>query len=80
MKEEVVMQRTQVYLTLEERAALTALAKQSGKTQSQLLREAVDEFLEKRHTINRAAILQKAKGMWAKRAASLLLSRKSRNP
>ncbi len=38
--------RTQIYLTREQRAKLDALAKREDKTLAQLIREAVDRFLE----------------------------------
>jgi predicted DNA-binding protein len=61
------MLRTQVYLTKEERGSLNIIAKQTGHTQSQLVREAIDRFVSQFQYDNRAAILRKAKGLWAKR-------------
>jgi predicted nucleic acid-binding protein len=40
------MVRTQIYLTKKERDSLTALAKATGKRQSELIREAVDLLIE----------------------------------
>ena len=40
------MVRTQVYLTERERSELAALAKATGKKQSELIREAVDRLIE----------------------------------
>jgi predicted DNA-binding protein len=40
------MVRTEIYLTEEERGALNALATSTGKKQAQLIREAVDRFIE----------------------------------
>ncbi len=61
------MQRTQIYLTNEERSSLNTITKQTGKSQSQLIREAVDYFISQFRPINRKASLQQAKGLWAKR-------------
>jgi len=61
------MHRTQVYLTNEERNGLSAITKQTGKSQSQLIREAIDFFISQSQPANRKASLQKAKGLWAKR-------------
>lgn len=62
------MIRTQIYLTKEERTALNFIAKQTTKTQSELIREAIDNFLEhfQRHR-DRKAVLRQAKGLWKKR-------------
>jgi len=38
--------RTQIYLTKEQRAKLDALAKREDKTLAELIREAVDRYLE----------------------------------
>jgi len=38
-----IMERTQIYLTGEETRALDARAKESGRSKSQLIREAIDE-------------------------------------
>ena len=41
------MQRTQIYLSEAERQGLRALAQRSGRSQSALIREAIDSFLER---------------------------------
>lgn len=38
--------RTQIYLTAEQRERLDALARQHGKALAELVREAVDEYLD----------------------------------
>ena len=42
--------RTQIYLTAEQRERLDELAKRERKTLAQLIREAVDRFLQEAHT------------------------------
>jgi predicted transcriptional regulator len=61
------MVRTQIYLTEEERDGLDAIAKSTGKKQSELIREAVDRFLDLRKGNRRVAILNDAAGMWKDR-------------
>lgn len=58
------MVRTQIYLTEEERAALGALAKSTGKKQAELIREAVDQFIELASRHRRDEVLARAAGMW----------------
>jgi metal-responsive CopG/Arc/MetJ family transcriptional regulator len=62
------MVRTQIYLTEEERDGLDAIAKSTGKKQSELIREAVDRFLDLRRGMHRTAILNAAAGMWRGRS------------
>ena len=56
--------RTQIYLTKKERDALVALAKATGKKQSELIREAVDRLIEQSDAQRRKAVLEKVAGMW----------------
>lgn len=63
-----MMERTQIYLTQEERAALRAIAERRGQTQSEIIREAIDRFLEEEPdevSVNEA--LEKSFGIWADR-------------
>ncbi len=62
------MVRTQIYLTEEERDGLNAIAKSTGKKQSELIREAVDRFLDLRRGMRRSAVLRDAAGMWRDRS------------
>ncbi len=61
------MVRTQIYLTEPERVGLDAAAKATGKKQSQLIREAVDRFLDLAQGPRRATVLQEAAGLWKNR-------------
>ncbi len=61
------MVRTQIYLTEEERAGLIALAKTSGKKQSELIREAIDRFLTLFDDVRYRAVIDNAAGMWKDR-------------
>lgn len=62
------MQRTQIYLTTEEQQGLRQLAERSGRTQSDLIREAIDHYLLERSPDDRRALLARAGGLWAGRS------------
>ena len=62
------MVRTQIYLTEQEQYALRDIADRTGKTQSQLIREAVDRLIEQASANSRAQIMAEAAGMWQSRA------------
>jgi len=61
------MVRTQIYLTEEEKDGLDAVAKSTDKKQSEIIREAVDRFLDLTRGNRRKAILHEAAGMWRNR-------------
>jgi predicted transcriptional regulator len=61
------MVRTQIYLTEEERAGLDAVAKATDRKQSEIIREAVDRFLDLTRGDRRTTILGEAAGMWKHR-------------
>jgi hypothetical protein len=61
------MVRTQVYLTENEQSNLRGLANQTGKPQSELIREAIDLFFVAQKPATRISNLKKAKGLWKNR-------------
>lgn len=63
------MFRTQIYLTEEERERLLLLSKELGQHQSALIREAIDQFIEKKflEKKKKRPALKKAAGLWADR-------------
>jgi len=63
----VQMGRTQIYLTESEQQALRALSRRTGRTQSELIREAVDRFIAQPEKIDRRSLLKQARGMWQSR-------------
>ncbi len=61
------MVRTQIYLTEHQRGELNAIAKTDKKTQSELIREAVDLLIEKKSHSRRKEIINQAAGIWKDR-------------
>jgi Arc/MetJ-type ribon-helix-helix transcriptional regulator len=61
------MVRTQVYLTPEEQGALQALSRRTGRSQSELIREAIDAMLARSDEPERRSQLQQARGLWSDR-------------
>jgi predicted transcriptional regulator len=61
------MIRMQIYLTDEERSALQAISFETGKTQSELIRKAVDDFIEQHQARDRIVLLRQARGIWKDR-------------
>ena len=61
------MVRTQIYLTETEKTGLRALSKTTGKKQAELIREAVDLYIERGRNGQCEAILAQAEGMWKNR-------------
>ena len=60
----MIMIRTQVYITTEEKKSLESLAQSTGKSQSELIRNAIDTFIETNNSQNKKASLLNAFGMW----------------
>lgn len=61
------MVRTQIYLTERQRDELAAIAKTVGKKQSELIREAVDRFIDEAGHGRRESVLREAAGIWKAR-------------
>ena len=61
------MIRTQIYLTQEEKNALSVLSTVTGKPQSELIRDAVDNLVGQYNQCRRDAILDTAVGIWKDR-------------
>lgn len=63
------MTRTQIYLTEHEATAIARLARERGATSSELIREAIDAFLERKAIQPALKRLQAGKGIWKGRPA-----------
>lgn len=61
------MVRTQIYLSERQRDELAVIARMEGKKQSELIREAVDLFIERSGRRKRQLVLREAAGIWKKR-------------
>ena len=61
------MERTQIYLTEKERKTLKTMAVRLGRSQSALIREAVDRYIERNQEGSRLDLLRQARGLWATR-------------
>ena len=58
------MVRTQIYLTERERDGLSILARGRGRKQSEIIREAIDAFIEQQQGDHRRATLERLAGLW----------------
>jgi metal-responsive CopG/Arc/MetJ family transcriptional regulator len=61
------MERTQIYLTSGEKKALNALAAQSGRKKSELIREAIDRLIEQKTEAHRQQVVAQVAGLWRDR-------------
>ena len=61
------MERTQVYLTHEQRRELKKMAARSGRRQSELIREAIDALVADAERSNWKAGMMAAAGLWTNR-------------
>ena len=61
------MLTTQVTLTDQQTRALRSIAQLTGKTEKEVIVEAVEQFIAQHTTLDRHAALLQAKGMWQNR-------------
>jgi len=61
------MIRTQIYLTDRQRSELAVIAKNLGKKQSEIIREAVDRLIDQAGHSRREMVLREAAGIWKDR-------------
>ena len=61
------MQRTQIYLTDKEMTAVRSIARRLGKTQSEIIRTALDRFIDRENTSSRIGLLRNGRGLWKER-------------
>lgn len=64
----MMMERTQIYLTKEQREALRTIAEQRNKPQSEIIREAIDCYLvDAVKEVDVEKLLEVSFGIWADR-------------
>lgn len=61
------MKRTQIYLVKEQQQALRALSRERGVSQSEIIRDAVDTYLDQTRPKDRLMLLRQARGIWGER-------------
>jgi chromosome segregation and condensation protein ScpB len=64
---EVLMVRTQIYITENQRIELAAMSKAVGKNQSELIREAIDRLIAQEGPTKRERVLSEVAGIWKER-------------
>ncbi len=65
------MTRTQIYLTSTEAQGVARVAAESGRKQSAVIREAIDQYLLRLGPQDRLKRLQEARGIWRDQEISL---------
>jgi hypothetical protein len=65
------MNRTQIYLTASEAQGVARVAAETGRKQSAVIREAIDQYLLRVSPQDRLSELKAARGMWSDRDISL---------
>jgi hypothetical protein len=58
---------TELNLTEQERTALQEISRRTGKSESQLIREAIDQLIARFQSNARPALMQGARGIWKDR-------------
>lgn len=61
------MIRTQIYLTEEEHNGIRELARSMRKRQSELIRQAIDEYLTRKKPDDKLTKIRRARGIWKNR-------------
>jgi hypothetical protein len=61
------MMRAELNLTDQERTALQEISRRTGKSEHQLIHEAVDQLIARFQINDRPALMQKARGIWKDR-------------
>ena len=61
------MRRTQIYLTEEEQKAVKTIADRLGQSQSEVIRKAVDRYIEQHRDGNILELLRQGRGIWSNR-------------
>jgi predicted DNA-binding protein len=58
---------TEINLTEQERNALQEISRRTGKTEGELVREALDQFIAQFQSEDQRRLMQQAKGIWKDR-------------
>ena len=58
------MNRTQIYLSAAQQKALKTMATRTGRTQSELIRDAIDRFVGQRKASQRMSVVKRSAGLW----------------
>ena len=61
------MIRTQIYITDKQRAQLAVIAKDLGKKQSEIIREAIDRLIDQSGKSRKEKVLRESAGIWKNR-------------
>ena len=61
------MNRTQIYLSSAQHEALKAMAAKTGRTQIELIRDAIDRFVSERKVPERMSVIKRSAGLWKER-------------
>jgi Ribbon-helix-helix protein, copG family len=58
------MNRTQIYLSPAQQKILKSMAARTGRTQSDLIRDAIDRFVGQSTISDRASVIKRSAGLW----------------
>ena len=61
------MLETEINLTEQERNALQEISRRTGKTEDELVREALEQFISQFQNEDQRKLMQKARGIWKDR-------------